>query len=124
MAFMQFRYIQGRDDFLRLLRELLQQARELEQRTPGYLVYTSIRRQLEAIDQWTADGREPTREERRSIFMGRLAARELEALEDSVLDEFTRKIGELDFYVKHWKDDEAWRSLDREDQRAWFPDDD
>jgi hypothetical protein len=124
MAFMQFRYIQGRDDFLRLLRELLQQARELEQRTPGYLVYTSIRRQLEAIDQWTADGREPTREERRSIFMGRLAARELEALEDSVLDEFTRKIGELDFYVKHWKDDDAWRSLDREDQRAWFPDDD
>ena len=124
MAFIQFRYIQGRDDFFRLLPELLQQVRELEQRTPDYLVFVSIRRQLEAIELWTANGREPTREERRSISVGRLAARELEELEHDGLDELTRKISELDFYVKHWKDNEAWRSLDRDDQRALFPDDD
>ncbi len=60
------------------LAEALKIATELNERFSKYPVYESVRRQLEAITQWTANGRRPTPEQEQSINIGMIAVRELD----------------------------------------------
>jgi ankyrin repeat protein len=65
-------------DFQKMLADALAIVKELEVRSPGFAVYESIRLQLEALTQWTANGRRPTAEEEQRITLGVIAVRELE----------------------------------------------
>jgi ankyrin repeat protein len=60
------------------LSEALAIVTKLNERFSGYSVYESIRRQLEALTQWTANGRRPTPQEEQSINVGVIAVRELD----------------------------------------------
>ena len=123
MSIVQHRFIRTRGDFMRVLAEELVRARRLESEVPGLPVFSSLRRQLEAITQWTTDGRQPTKEERVSIQMGPLIVRELTPAPTDELEEFGGKIHELEFYLKHWRDDAGWQALDDSDYEIFFPDD-
>ena len=65
-------------DFQKMLADALAIVKELEVLSPGFAVYESIRLQLEALTQWTANGRRPTAEEEQRITLGVIAVRELE----------------------------------------------
>ncbi|MCB9596654.1 MAG: hypothetical protein H6719_28275 [Sandaracinaceae bacterium] len=123
MSIVQHRFIQNRDDFFRVLAEELVRAQRFEAEVPGLPLFSSLRRQLEAITQWTADGRQPTKDERRSIQMGPLIVRELNPAPTDELEDFGSRIQELEFYLKHWRDDAGWQSLDDGDYEIFFPDD-
>ncbi len=123
MSIVQHRFIQTRDDFLRVLADEVDRARRLEAEVPGLPLFGSLRRQLEAIQQWTADGREPTKDERKSIQMGMLIARELNPAPTDELEDFGGRVQELEFYFKHWRSDADWQALDDADYEIFFPDD-
>ncbi len=121
MAIIEHRFIHSREDFFRLLEECLSRVREFEGKEPYYPLWTSFRRQLEAIKQWTEAGRTPTVEERQSIMMGRIITRELEPAPTTEIQHLTDRLTELEFYFKHWKDDDAWNSMDDTDMSTFFP---
>jgi hypothetical protein len=121
MARIQHQYIQGRADFFQLLGELLPRARDLLRATPEFGPYSSIVRQLEAISEWTSNGREPTRDERAKITIGRIIAREFEPADPNE-DEYGDKLSQLGFYFAHWLEDPEWLALDDADLIAtYFP---
>ncbi len=68
-------FVHSREDFFSLLDECLDMAVQLERKEPTYPIWTSFRRQLEAMKEWTEAGRTPTMEERKSIVMGRIISR-------------------------------------------------
>jgi ankyrin repeat protein len=65
-------------DFQKMLADALAIVKELDTRCGGFAVYQSITRQLEAITQWTANGRRPAAEEEQRIILGVMAVRELD----------------------------------------------
>ena len=101
--------------------ELVATARKLDEGTPGYEVYKTIRAQLDALAEWTSDGGDPTIEQRHSLTMGRLAQAEFETTDDPALIDFVAKVTELNFYASHWLDDDDWLTLDDEDLSTFFP---
>jgi hypothetical protein len=72
---------------------------------------------------WTAHGRTPTKDERRSIAIWRTVSRELEPAANDELYDYTQLLTELVFYFKLWWDDHEWETMDSEDTRISFPDD-
>jgi hypothetical protein len=65
-------------NFQEQLSEALAIVTKLNERFSGHSVYESNRRQLEALTQWTANGRRPTPQEEQSINVGVIAVRELD----------------------------------------------
>ena len=65
-------------DFQKMLVDALAIVKELEVWSGGFAVYESVRLQLEALTQWTANGRRPTAEEEQRINLGMIAVRELD----------------------------------------------
>ena len=65
-------------DFQKMLADALAIATQLDERSSGFAVYQSVRRQLEALTEWTANGRRPTAEEEQRITLGMIAVRELD----------------------------------------------
>ena len=90
---------------------------------PPFPPLESIIVQLQYMKLWTANGREPTREERRSITIGRIVVRELEPAATDELYAYGELIHELSFYFKLWWSDADWVSMDDKDPRLSFPDD-
>jgi len=80
----------------------LQVARDLCASIPDYEVYQRIRREREAMREWTADGRTPTAEERERIDIGVLAVRELEPVEDATIDEFCGHLHSRNYAFDFW----------------------
>jgi hypothetical protein len=107
--------INSRADFFRVLGEARALARKLLQRSPGDPTLLSINRQLEAIAGWTAGGREPTKQERKSLDMSVRAVRELSNSGDPVVDRFSTTIMELDAYFEDWPTDEQAASATDDD---------
>lgn len=66
------------DAFRKMIVDALAIVKELDARCGGFAVYQSITRQLEALTQWTANGRRPTAEEEQRIILGVIAVRELD----------------------------------------------
>ncbi len=122
MAGIEHRFIRSRDDFFLVLAECLHRAREFERKAHGDPLLTNIRQQLEAVEQWTVDGRPPTKEERKKIVFARQVARELEPPQPPKVAEWGDRLMELAFYFKHWKSDEEWNHLDHDDFKVFFPD--
>ena len=61
--------------------------------------------ELNAMTEWSADGRTPSEEERGRIDIGRVAVREF-ADEDG-LEEFCDNLYNLDSYFEDWPEDKA-----------------
>jgi len=82
---------------------LTQTREELERRAaaePAYPLWQSLLAQLRAMEQWTADGRVPTKEERDRILVGTMAMRELEPTDDIPLYELCQALHELQYYFQ------------------------
>ena len=62
---------------------------------------------LEQMKQWTANGREPTGEERRSVQMTGGLAHNYDSM-PADLQAFADRISELNYYFGWWPSDEEW----------------
>lgn len=117
----QYKYVRSRADFFVTLDLALRQASELLARSPHDGAVGSIRAQLEAMRRWTDAGREPTREERRSLTIGPLLVRELEPAPTDELAEWVDRVREVAGHFRDWLDDATFASID-EDELGDFPD--
>ena len=123
MATVPHKFIQDRAGFFRALDDAIADSRRLGGAPPGFAPLETILYQLEMIKVWTANGRTPTKQERRSITMGITVVRELEPAPTDELFHYTELIHELSFYFKLWWDDAEWAAMDDKDSRLAFPDD-
>jgi hypothetical protein len=123
MAIVPHEYIQDRAGFFVALDKAIADTPRLAGAPPGLAPLETILRQLEMIEVWTANGRQPTRDERRSITMGITVVRELEPAPTVALFHYSELIHELGFYFKLWWDDAEWAAMDDKDRRLSFPDD-
>jgi hypothetical protein len=123
MAIVPHEYIQDRAGFFVALAKAIADSRRLDGAPPGFAPLETILHQLEMITAWTANGRPPTKDERRSITMGITIVRELEPAPTDALLHYTELIHELGFYFKLWWDDAEWSAMDDKDRRLSFPDD-
>jgi len=82
--------------------------------------HVTISKQLDAIVEWTKDGRAPTIPERKRLVMGIQSFREYEMTDDDGLSEHRDRLGGLNTYVKHWPEDSAARDPNN-DQYLFTP---
>lgn len=122
MARIRHRFIRSRGDFFAVLAECLRLGRDFERGAPGDPFFVSVRRQLEAMEPWTANGRKPTKDERRSVDFGTRVVRDLEPPPTPELGAWGERLKELFSYFKHWKSDPDWNALDDDDFRTSDPD--
>ena len=100
-----FSKITRRDEFFVTLERALTRLAEESARTPGYYLWPLMLRQLDAMREWTAGGREPTPEERERITVGTLAARELDTVDDAALASLGQDLSELQYFFQvHYPD--------------------
>ncbi|MDI1436429.1 immunity protein Tsi6 family protein [Polyangium sorediatum] len=96
------RPIDSRKEFFEVLEQTRIEAEARFQRAPRSALYESIARQLAAMQSMTESGRTPTEDERESITIGLLAARELEPAQDPDLVDFIERLHELNGYFTAW----------------------
>ena len=86
-------------------------------------VLVSVAKQLDFIHQLLVDGREPTRQERKSITMGFLMMRRWEEIHDDMpfLD-FKGLISLLNMYVTFWPSDRLASDPKNERKIDWYGD--
>jgi hypothetical protein len=123
VAIVPHKYIQGRATFFAALDQAIAASRRLGGAPPAFASLEPILNQLEMIKVWTANRRQPTKQERRSITMGITVVRELEPAPTDELFHYTELIHELSFYFKLWWHDAEWAAMDDKDRRLSFPDD-
>jgi hypothetical protein len=97
--------INSRADFQKAVALARQTIVPALQRMPNDPALQSMEKQLEAIDQWTANGRVPTVDERRSINMGIVMYRQFEATDDLEAYQLRELAGGINNYLKYWPDD-------------------
>ena len=106
--------INSRADFHRVLGEATDIAQSLLAQSPKDAVMLRIQMELEAMDKWTAGGREPSAEERGRIDIGLVAVRELEDA-PGVGQDFLDKLHALNSYFEDWPTDQQAASATDED---------
>jgi len=94
--------IRTRDDFFRILEDTVAEIDGFVAREPAYPVWALLQRQLHAMREWTANGAEPTPEQRTRISIGLVAARELEPAPDTKIEDLTTRLHLLSYYWRHW----------------------
>jgi Tsi6 len=100
--------INSRADFFAMLDDAIEVTAAMLAHSPSSPVPLSASKQLAAIKQWTANGREPTLDERYRITIGVMAARELDDYsrpDDSPLTRYQHKLSAINNYVEGWPDD-------------------
>jgi hypothetical protein len=118
-----FAIVTGRKRFFELLNVAVTKTNELVLTNADKTTLHSFAAQLAAITKWTANGRKPTFDERKSITMGVAAQREIQGTSNAELAEFLTMISALDSYFKFWRTDAGLHTLDDTDWRLSFPDD-
>lgn len=113
-------HIKSRAQFFDVLAEVIQQAEDELEKWPAL---EAILTQLYAVRRWTANGRKPTFDERKSFTAGRIAARQFEGTNDLYWYDFSDKVGDIWMYFKCWRTDAGLATLDDTDWRSSFPDD-
>jgi site-specific recombinase XerD len=99
--------INSRREFFSELAIAQASCRLLIEKYPEDATLVSVRLQLDAISQWTDNGRTPTADERESIDMGIRVFREYETTDDADLESFSRRVSVLHSYVKFWPTDKV-----------------
>jgi hypothetical protein len=119
---LKFIYTTCRPDFFRTLAEVREETARRIVEKPGWVVLEIFVRELNFMQNATADGRKPTFGERQSITMGRVA---VDASQGSSGDweDYFGKIMELDYYFKLWRSDKGLARASENDHRYGFPDD-
>jgi hypothetical protein len=97
--------ISSRADFFRLLDEARKMVAALLPRWRNEDSLSSVGVQLDAIKQWTANGRTPAPDERSKIGMGLRMTREFGEERDPEIQQLRQAVMSLDHYVKYWPDD-------------------
>jgi hypothetical protein len=113
--------INSRADFFRILGEATELTHGFLERQPKYPVMQALAKQLEAMKGWTDGGRVPSKEERGSLSIGLIAAREFETAEGR-LGQLRDKLFVLHNCFEKWPTDEQAASARDED--FWDDDDD
>lgn len=86
-------------------------------------VLVSVGQQLDFIHQILVDGREPTRQERKSIKMGFIMMRRWEEIHDDMpFLEFKNLISLLDMYFAFWPSDRLASDPKNERKIDWYGD--
>lgn len=117
----QFHIVVNRATFFRLLDAAIAETAHLSALYPNDALLPSFAKQLVAIKHWTANGRKPTFDERRSISMGTTAQRELAGATSVEWAKYAMLVTELDLYFKLWRSDAGLQTLDQSDWRLSFP---
>ena len=94
--------IRSREDFFRMLEVTTAEIDGFVVREPAYAVWGLLQRQLHAMRQWTADGTDPTAEQRGRVSIGLVAARELEPAPDPKIDDLATRLHLLNYYWRNW----------------------
>jgi hypothetical protein len=97
--------IDSRADFHRVLGEATDIVRGILAQSPNDDVMLRIQMELEAMGKWTADGREPSQDERTIIDIGLVAVRELDGA-PGVGQDFLDKLHVLNSYFEDWPTDQ------------------
>src|ERR1700748_1403370 len=114
----EFGLVTNRQEFFRQLGICIAAKRRFFAKDPTVFILDPISRQLEAVRNWTLNGRKPTFDERRSISMGRTVQRELEGTPDPAWSRYQFRISELSNYFKLWRSDAGLNGLDENDWRT------
>ena len=96
--------INSRADFFNALSDATATVSGMLKSAPGEETLAAILRQLQAIAGWTANGREPKRDERESIDIAVRASREYEG--ETRMYGLTRRLYAIDSYFADWPTDE------------------
>jgi hypothetical protein len=107
-------FVKSRDDFQSVLAGAHRETSELLDRGEWWPLQ-SIKLQLEAMREWTAQGRDPTPEEIESIQLGVVVARELEPAPTAELESYNERLYELHGYFKEWLGDDDEDDEDDDD---------
>src|SRR5262245_23350004 len=94
--------IKTRDEFLRVLAKTTAEVDALVAREPAYPVWGQLQRQLHAMGQWSANGADPTPEQRGRISIGLIAVRELEPPADAAMQDLVTRLHVLNYAFRHW----------------------
>jgi len=97
--------INSRADFFRVLSRARELTRAYLQKFSDDWALNRINTELDAIQNWTANGREPSEEERGRVDIGLVAVRELEDSPLDGMEEYCQLLCGLDAYVEDWPDD-------------------
>lgn len=86
-------------------------------------VLVSVGKQLDFIHQILAEGREPTRQERKSITMGFIMMRRWEEIHDDIpFYDFQQLISLLNMYFQLWPSDKLAADPKNERKIDWYGD--
>lgn len=107
--------IDSRADFHRVLAEAIATGKKLLAQAPADETIEVIDTQLDAVQRWTAQGRTPSADERKSLDMGLRAVRELEPITDLEMHAWVQKLYALESYFEDWPDDATAASATDDD---------
>ena len=107
--------IDSRADFHRVLAEAIATGKKLLAQAPADETIEVIDTELDAVQRWTAQGRTPSADERKSLDMGLRAVRELEPITDLEMHAWVQKLYALESYVEDWPDDATAASATDDD---------
>ena len=96
-------YVRSRAEFFTVLESTLEEVSALIETEATVGLWKTIKAQLEAMAEWAADGRDPTKEERNRITIGIIVVRELEPAYDPVIYQLTQRLHELSGYFYNWE---------------------
>ncbi len=105
----EFKHITSRVDFFRALDEAVRETNDRLAHEPNHPHLEAILVQLDNIKRWTADGREPTEDERYSTTIGQVLFRELESGPTDEVHRYVEHTREVEGYFQEWPDDAALR---------------
>ncbi len=94
--------ISSRADFQLALDDAFVAIREWIAKAPRFQTYQEIEVQLGAMKRWTANGRAPTEDERKSITIGPLVLRELDPEPDLDTYEKQEILKACHYYFREW----------------------
>lgn len=95
-------YINSRADFAPVVRDALAMVQKQIKENPGFDVFDEIEIQLDSMLRWTADGREPTDDEKSRISIGLLAVRNLEPAQTDEIYAITDRLHSIQYVFRHW----------------------
>ena len=99
--------INGRADFFLQLTQAQREVSMLVQRLPFEAPLKAVEHQLASIAEWTANGRTPTAQERKSVTIGLLMFKEYDTSDDDGIYDVRSKLSSIDAYFKFWPDDKT-----------------
>lgn len=94
----------NRADFFEVLEKTLVEVSGIAANGPGFGPTKDIADQLAIMKAQTANGRNPTEDERDAITIGLIAVRELEPASSEAMGDLIARLHELNGYFREWPD--------------------